>query len=91
MHVRELNIMQVIKHPQHVQENEFAKTFRSKKYPIQMSPTSYDILIDFLQDNPPNGNNNSFLIRLVNQSLNIEGTRYTSNSANLSGLRFLLY
>ncbi|RIA86196.1 WD40-repeat-containing domain protein [Glomus cerebriforme] len=77
MHIKELNTMRVIKYPQHVQENEFAKTFRSKKYPIQMSSTSYDILIDFLQS-PPNGNNNSFLFRLVNQSLNIEvGSSYT--------------
>ncbi|GBB91355.1 hypothetical protein RclHR1_01860009 [Rhizophagus clarus] len=78
MHSKELNTLRVIKYQQHVQENEFAKTFRSKKYPIQMSSISYDIFFDFLQDNPPNGSNNSFLFRLVNQSLNIEvGTSHT--------------
>lgn len=79
MHSRELGTMRVIKYSHHVQENEFAKNFRSKKYPIQMSSISYDIFFDFLQDNPPNGSSNSFLFRLVNQSLNIEGTCYTVN------------
>jgi len=71
IHVKELSILRVITQPHHVLENEFAKNFRSRKYLVKMCKISYEIFLDFLQDN--NGNNSSFLLRLVNQYLNIEG------------------
>ncbi|CAG8775977.1 29901_t:CDS:10, partial [Racocetra persica] len=70
-HIKELKSLRVITHAHHIQENELAQNFLSKKFPVQMTNTAYDIFIDFLQDK-------SFLLRIVNQHLNIEvGTSHT--------------
>ncbi|CAG8627994.1 8401_t:CDS:10 [Gigaspora rosea] len=64
-HIKELKSLRVIAHAHHIKENELAQNFLSKKFPVQMTNTAYDIFIDFLQDK-------SFLLRIVNQHLNIE-------------------
>ncbi|CAG8678076.1 6516_t:CDS:10 [Cetraspora pellucida] len=70
-HIKELKSLRVITHAHHIQENELAQNFLSKKFPVQMTNTAYDIFIDFLQDK-------SFLLRIVNQHLKIEvGTSHT--------------
>ncbi|CAJ0759869.1 17419_t:CDS:10 [Entrophospora sp. SA101] len=65
IHLNEINKMKFITQPQHIQENEFVQNFRSKKYTVPMSKISYEILIHFLQDN-------TFLLTMVNQYINIE-------------------
>ncbi|CAH1758424.1 21207_t:CDS:10 [Entrophospora sp. SA101] len=45
IHLIEINKMTDITLPQHIQENEFAQNFRSKKYPVPMSKFSYEIFI----------------------------------------------
>ncbi|CAI2169147.1 15336_t:CDS:10 [Funneliformis geosporum] len=66
IHVKELNTMRVTTQPYHVQENEFAQNFRTRKYLVKMCQTSFEIFLDYLE------NNSNFLIRLVNQYLHIE-------------------
>ncbi|CAG8545477.1 6356_t:CDS:10 [Diversispora eburnea] len=65
IHEKELKTLRVITHPHHVNENELAQKFRSKKFTVKMSQTSLDILIDLLQ-------NNSLLLRIVNQNIKID-------------------
>ncbi|CAH1766861.1 6643_t:CDS:10 [Entrophospora sp. SA101] len=68
IHLNEINKMKFITQPQHIQEDEFVQNFRSKKYTVSMSRTSYEILIRFLQDN------NTLLLTMVNQYINVEVT-----------------
>ncbi|CAG8536249.1 10459_t:CDS:10, partial [Acaulospora morrowiae] len=67
---RELKALRVITQPHHVQENELAQKFRTKKFTVRMTITSYQILIDHLQDD-------SLLLRIVNRHLNIESQQGT--------------
>ncbi|RHZ46774.1 hypothetical protein Glove_606g89 [Diversispora epigaea] len=65
IHEKELKTLRVITHPHHVNENELAQKFRSKKFTVKMSQTSLDILLDLLQSN-------SLLLRIVNQNIKID-------------------
>lgn len=68
LHGEELKTMSGVSLPDHLQENETAKSFRTHKYRIIISKTSMDLLLYFLHENEAVGG--AILIKIINQFLN---------------------
>ncbi|KAK9479033.1 WD40-repeat-containing domain protein [Lipomyces japonicus] len=75
LHGHDLQLLSGLTLPDHLQENETAKLYRNKKYRLNLSRTTFDLLLHFLDDNERNGG--PVTIRLINQYIdtNVTATR----------------
>ena len=79
----EMAKLAVLNDTSQLKENSIAATFRNNKYNLTMSAYSFQLLINFLQEN-----NLFILLKIVNQYLNVRAilTRPTSGPAiNVAG------
>jgi hypothetical protein len=67
-HPVEMQKLGMITMPQHVEENEFAKTLLAEKYNLRMTGVALRLLVSFLLDQK-----HMLLLRVVSQRLNIQG------------------
>lgn len=65
LHYKELQTLLSISLPAHIEENEFTKTFRNNKYVLNVSRTTFDLLVYFLHEIEEAGG--SSIIRIINQ------------------------
>lgn len=65
LHSQDLLILSSITLPSHLEENEFVKAFRSNKYVLKVSRTTFDLLLYFLHEIEDTGG--SAIIRIINQ------------------------
>lgn len=65
LHTQDLQKLSRISLPSHLTDNELAKAFRSSKYSIKVSRTTFDLLIYFLHEIEESGG--SIIIRIINQ------------------------
>lgn len=65
LHGYDLQLLTGLTLPEHLSENETAKLYRQHKYRLNMSRTTFDLLLHFLDENENNGG--PIIIRLINQ------------------------
>ncbi|KAK7207363.1 WD40-repeat-containing domain protein [Myxozyma melibiosi] len=65
LHGYDLQLLSGLTLPDHLQENETAKLYRQHKYRLNMSRTTFDLLLHFLDETENNGG--PIIIRLINQ------------------------
>ncbi|CAN6652763.1 transcription initiation factor TFIID subunit 5 [Trichomonascus vanleenenianus] len=65
LHGQDIEKLSAVSLPAHLEENDLAKAFRTKKYQLRVSRTSFDLLLYFLHEIETNGG--SIIIRLLNQ------------------------
>lgn len=70
LHAQDLQALQGIRLPQHIEENAVAKQFVTQRYHIRVSPTAFDLVLHFLHSIEQLGG--STIIRLINQHFNLE-------------------
>ncbi|KAK9242994.1 WD40-repeat-containing domain protein [Lipomyces tetrasporus] len=81
LHGHDLQLLSGLTLPEHLQENETAKLYRENKYRLNISRTTFDLLLHFLDENERNGG--PVTIRLINQYIetNITTSRPDRNDA----------
>ncbi|OBZ87275.1 Transcription initiation factor TFIID subunit 5 [Choanephora cucurbitarum] len=67
LHTPDLNTLETVTEPHHLQENELAQMYRDNKYNLRMSGVPFELFLNYLQDNKF-----MLLLRIVNQYLNIQ-------------------
>ncbi|KAI8360745.1 WD40-repeat-containing domain protein [Choanephora cucurbitarum] len=67
LHTPDLNTLETVTEPHHLQENELAQMYRDNKYSLRMSGVPFELFLNYLQDNKF-----MLLLRIVNQYLNIQ-------------------
>ncbi|KAK9457376.1 WD40-repeat-containing domain protein [Dipodascopsis uninucleata] len=72
LHGHDLKLISGLTLPEHLQENTTAKLYRENKYRLNMSRTTFDLLLHFLDENERNGG--PVIIRLINQYINTNVT-----------------
>jgi len=65
-HTAELNRMEGIISPQHLEKNPFVTSLRINRYVVKMSRYGFELLLSFLQDNKF-----MMLLRIINQFINL--------------------
>ncbi|KAK9240195.1 WD40-repeat-containing domain protein [Lipomyces kononenkoae] len=65
LHYHDLQLLSGLTLPEHLQENETAKLYIQNKYRLNISRTTFDLLLHFLDENERNGG--PVTIRLINQ------------------------
>lgn len=65
LHYKDLQILSSISLPVHIEENELTKAFRANKYVLNVSRTTFDLLVYFLHEIEETGG--SSIIRIINQ------------------------
>lgn len=80
LHAQDLQALQGIRLPQHIEENKIAKQFVTQRYKIRVSPTAFDLVLHFLHSIEQLGG--STIIRLVNQHFNLEIVPKTESDAD---------
>ncbi|KAK9432780.1 WD40-repeat-containing domain protein [Lipomyces doorenjongii] len=81
LHGHDLQLLSGLTLPEHLQENETAKLYRQNKYRLNISRTTFDLLLHFLDENERNGG--PVTIRLINQYIetNVIPSRPDRNDA----------
>lgn len=72
LHGHDIQTLQAISLPQHLEENALAKLFRKNEYRIRISRTSFDLLLFYLHEIESSGGN--VIIRLLNQHMDTKIT-----------------
>ncbi|CDO56852.1 similar to Saccharomyces cerevisiae YBR198C TAF5 Subunit (90 kDa) of TFIID and SAGA complexes [Geotrichum candidum] len=68
LHTQDLRKLSMVSLPSHLTTNELAKAFKSNKYSIKVSRTTFDLLVYFLHEIEESGG--SIIIRIINQYIN---------------------
>ncbi|ORY00702.1 WD40 repeat-like protein [Basidiobolus meristosporus CBS 931.73] len=66
-HTPDIQRLEAVTEPQHVEENPLVQIYRKNKYNLKMTNVTFELFISFLQDNKF-----MLLLRIVNQYLNIQ-------------------
>ncbi|XP_015189399.1 PREDICTED: LOW QUALITY PROTEIN: transcription initiation factor TFIID subunit 5-like [Polistes dominula] len=77
----ELKYFKSIYTPQHIHENNLAYTFRTSKYYLPIGRYAFDLLINFLEEN-----NFTYILKVLNQYLNINIYTGTKNEDKPQGI-----
>ncbi|KAK9471015.1 WD40-repeat-containing domain protein [Dipodascopsis tothii] len=87
LHAHDVRLLSGLTLPDHIAENPTAKLYRTHKYRVNLSRTTFDLLLHFLDDSESAAgagagagagtNGGGIVIRLVNQyiAINVSGTR----------------
>lgn len=65
LHTQDLQKLSMVSLPSHLTDNDLAKAFKSNKYSIRVSRTTFDLLVYFLHEIEESGG--SIIIRIINQ------------------------
>lgn len=83
LHGLEINSIAGISLPEHLNENELAQAYRSKKYRILVSKTTINLLLYFLHENEAVGG--AIIIRIINHYLNLAISSTRTDKVDLEG------